>query len=627
MKRILRWLLLFSFLLSACQAVPGNPILAPETEVPVTQTLVQNTLAATPTSAPEATAKTVPFEPQAATFLELSPVSPPAEVDQRFELAVKTDGAYTNPYDPAEVDLRVRFQGPEGQEIVVPAFWYQEYHQGGMAATGEPGWRVRFTPTTPGVWQATAILGELQSAQLSFEAAPPAEVAHGFIRIQDNRFIRDDGQIFYPIGINMGWGSGDQVSIYDSWLEKLAANGGNIIRVWMASWSFGLEWNDTGLGNYTNRLDRAWQLDQIFKMAEARGVAIELVLLNHGAFSERVNPEWDGNPYNIKNGGMCESPECFVSNPQAREYFKRRLRYIAARWGYSTALFAWEWWNEADWTPINDDDMAAWIQEMTPALLSHDPNDHLLSTSYAVSARPKVTNLPEIDFSQVHLYSAMDPALNFPDLYLERSQAVPGKPVLFAEFGADTGIEDANSDDQQGLHLHNGLWAATFSGFASPAMYWWWDSYVDPLDLWPVFGRLNRFLEGEDPGRMAPGKFRISSTNVPVLALVAQDPTASNTIAMAWIHDRANALLGLQKQRLLLSLQEGGVPDDWVYRPEPIAGLTLTVLGLPDGTYTASWYASSEGKWLEAATFTVASGEAVIAVPTFQGDVAVKITK
>jgi len=616
MKGTLRWLLLAALLstgllLAACQANQAQSTPTAEATAPEAFSL------------PAAT----PVEPRAATFLTLKQLSPAARVYERLELAIETDGTYANPFDPAEVDLRLRLRGPEGQEVVIPAFWYQEYHQAGMAATGAPEWRARFSPASAGTWSATAFLGDLQSPELTFEAAAPDPDSHGFIRIQDNRFLHDDGQVFYPLGINIGWGSGDQVSNYAGWLEKLSANGGNIIRVWMASWSFAIEWDDTGLGNYTNRLYRAWQLDQVFSMAEDYSVVIELVLLNHGAFSERVNPEWDDNPYNVENGGMCEAPECFATDPQAREYFKRRLRYIAARWGYSTALFAWEWWNEADWTPIDDPEMAAWIQEMTPALLEHDPNDHLVSTSYAQSARPAINNLPEIDFSQVHLYSSVNPALQFPDLYLERSQAVPGKPVLFAEFGADAGIEDANSPDQQGLHLHNGLWAATFSGFASPAMYWWWDSYVDPLDLWPVFGRMARFLEGEDPGRMLPGKFRLSNPNFPVLALLAQDPAAGGTVAMAWIHDRKNTTDALQQARLLLSWQEGGVPQGWVYKPEAVQGLSLKLQGLPDGTYTARWYAPGEGVWLEDVIFSISDGEAAIAVPEFTGDMAVKITK
>ena len=53
----------------------------------------------------------------------------------------------------------------------------------------------------------------------------------------------------------MGWQNSNLVSDYTTWLNNLTANGGNFIRVWMASWSFGLEWKNgyngfSGLKNY-----------------------------------------------------------------------------------------------------------------------------------------------------------------------------------------------------------------------------------------------------------------------------------------------------------------------------------------------------------------------------------------
>jgi len=71
---------------------------------------------------------------------------------------------------------------------------------------------------------------------------------------------------------------------------------------------------------------------QVFNMARQDDIYIELVLLNHGAFSATVDPEWDANPYNSANGGPCDTPQCFATDPQAKQYFQRRLRYIAARW-------------------------------------------------------------------------------------------------------------------------------------------------------------------------------------------------------------------------------------------------------------------------------------------------------
>src|SRR6185436_8330311 len=139
----------------------------------------------------------------------------------------------------------------------------------------------------------------------------------------------------------------------------------------------------TGLGDYSGRMKQAWLLDQVFKLAEQRGVYIMLTLLNHGAFSTSVNPEWNDNPYNIANGGPLKEPRLFVRNAQARELFKRRVRYIAARWGYSPNLFAWEWWNEVSWTPIDDLSLKPWVAEMTAYIQQYDPNHHLVSLSYA----------------------------------------------------------------------------------------------------------------------------------------------------------------------------------------------------------------------------------------------------
>ena len=42
----------------------------------------------------------------------------------------------------------------------------------------------------------------------------------------------------------------------------------------------------------------------------------------------------------------------FATNPDAQRLWEQKLRYIAARWGYSTNLFCWEWWNEVNWTPL-----------------------------------------------------------------------------------------------------------------------------------------------------------------------------------------------------------------------------------------------------------------------------------
>jgi hypothetical protein len=67
----------------------------------------------------------------------------------------------SNPFDPDEIDLRVRFRAPSGREQIVPAFWYRPFTRRlvrdteRLDAAGSPGWRARFAPSG---WVATAAM-------------------------------------------------------------------------------------------------------------------------------------------------------------------------------------------------------------------------------------------------------------------------------------------------------------------------------------------------------------------------------------------------------------------------------------------------------------------------------------
>jgi hypothetical protein len=556
--------------------------------------------------------------------LSLASTSLPA----RFELVefdLQTSYAAQNPYDPAEIDLILNVTAPDGSQFSVPAFWFQDFDPATASPCGQPGWKARLTPDQEGEWKVQAEIAgqDILSQPLKFIAG--AKGTPGFVRLHPqnpNYFAFDDGSTFFPVGLNIGWWQSSPLEDYARWMDQLSANGGTLIRVWMADWSFGIEWNDTGLGNYDGRQYRAWLLDQLFQMARARGIYIELVLLNHGAFSDNTNPEWEYNPYNAALGGPLDSPAEFASNETARQYFQRRLRYIAARWGYSTNLFAWEWWNEVNWTPISTDDLAAWVVEMTAFLKHYDPYDHLVSISYAGSGWPQVLDLPEIDFIQHHEYSFLDPLEEFPKLLEWEKGFAPGKPVLFAEFGYSASGEDATSFDQHGIHLHNGLWAATFSGFASPVLYWWWDSYIDPLGLWDQFGSLTTFLKGQDLASLTPveaGKIKLSAATASALALGSEERL------LAWVRNPSyNAYLA--QARRDNDVRSKKTPEsEWRYQLEPLTGLTLTVMGLQDGSYTAKWYDPSTGQWLTESTVTIEDGNLMLDVPAFSVDVALRI--
>ncbi|RPI30536.1 MAG: DUF5060 domain-containing protein [Chloroflexota bacterium] len=555
-----------------------------------------------------------------ASYAALSLVTEEARTFNRVELSLETDGIYANPFDPAEADWWVTFTAPSGKETSVPAFWYQDFDRETLQPVGKPGWRVRFTPGEPGDWSAEASFNdaEVDTIPVHFTVSTdPA--ARGFIRIHPENsryFAFSDGSLFFPVGVNMAWSVDDVLIDYERWLNRLSENGGNAIRLWMASWSFGIEWKDTGLGDYSKRMDRAYLLDEVFKMSEERGIYIMLALLNHGAFNTRVNPEWDSNPYNIALGGPLKSPEEFAVDPLARQYFQRRLRYIAARWGYSTHLWSFEWWNEVNWTPLGDELLEPWIHEMTSALRAYDPYEHLVSNSVAYGATT-LWAMPEMSFSQIHDYTARDPVETFGSSYRQTREAGPGKPVVMGELGYSW-VGENYPFNVDGIQLHNGLWAAPFSGYAGTAMYWWWDNYIDPLNLWYQYRGIARFLEGENLAQLEPGRAGVSPKAATALTL------QNSQKALVWVSSNAYTAEAAQTTYEWAVKSKQNV-EGWHYLPPTLKNLMLTVTGLADGVYHVFWFDPVTGEWGGGESISSVNQTIKLALPPLQGDLALKI--
>jgi len=412
-------------------------------------------------------ARVVPAPPpgQAPIIHAVKPLGTSVPRYGRFEVVVDLVAQVQNPFDYGEGRLACVFTSPSGRTRVVDGFYFQDFSLdtglGSLAAIGEPQWRLRFTPDEVGTWRYTVSFvnqtGEARAEPRTFEVL--ASGAKGFTRRANQRYLKsDDGSTFFPIGENLGWYDSNVLD-YQNWLGKLSASGGNFIRVWMASWGFGLEWKDTGLGNYQNRLDRAWQLDWLLALAEQRGMRIQLCLNNHGQVSSLVNPEWADNPYNAANGGPCANTWDFFTDPIAKGYLKNRLRYLVARYGSSVSLASWELFNEADLTDAfsaHRDAVTAWHQEMARYLRSLDPYQHLITSSYAYDSSDAATwSLPELDYSQIHTYSGSADLELLHHAGILRYQANFGKPILIGELGLNTDGSNLSQLDPTGIHLHN----------------------------------------------------------------------------------------------------------------------------------------------------------------------------
>ena len=234
-----------------------------------------------------------------------------------------------------------------------------------------------------------------------------------------------------------------------------------------------------GLGRYYEKT--ANRLDAIFGLAKEQGIYIMLTIDYHGVFKAFIdrwasNAEWRTNPYNSANGGPCETPTDFFTNAEAKKIYKNKLRYLVARWGYSTHLAVWEFWNEIDnvmeTQQVPADAIASWHQEMADYLKQLDPYKHLVSTSVTYREIPGLWDIQNLDFTQHHNYGTTANMKESILKYVDRFH----KPDVVGEFAL--GWKGPGKDYPEGLYegeLHNGIWRGMFSPTPILPLSWWWE--------------------------------------------------------------------------------------------------------------------------------------------------------
>ncbi len=440
---------------------------------------------------------------------------------ERCELTFELSARYDNPYDPDEIDVGATLLSPSGKAVRIPGFYYEGFTScladgaETLERTGDGAWKVRFAPQETGTYTYFVTVkdktGQTQSPARTLTVRD--SLRDGFVRrstVVPNYLVYDSGKDYFAVGENVAWASErKQIYDYERYFDKLAASGCTYARVWMATWGLAIEWSPSdpnaqgdfgGTGKYS--MENAWRLDRVLQMAEDRGIHIVLTLgtygdlmIEKGYWNEQ---KWLYNPYNAAQGGPCRTPADMWTDEAAKGLYKKRLRYIVARWGYSQNLLALELWNEVS-AP------RAWVAEMAEFIKKLDPYGHFVTISLGAPPSAEyreshIWDLDDIDYTQIHLYGYQG---NLRDLIPELSAECFNrtgryrKPCLVAEFGIDSGKDDRFYDRAgTGVNLHNGLWAAACSGSFGGAMNWWWDQYVEKKDLYPHFNALSKFVKG-----------------------------------------------------------------------------------------------------------------------------------
>jgi len=439
-----------------------------------------------------------------------------------------------NIYDYEEVSVYALIQLPNQEYVRIDAFWYQEFSEN--ITTGvvnpsnnlegkvndmsddydyiltyvkenNPQFRFRYLPTQMGSYDMTVYIqieGDIiQEFHKTFEISSASDDYLGIVEVDSTNqrhFVFSEGGTYIPAGQNVAWYTSKDRQYYDylNWFQKMGEAKMNYARVWMAPWGFSLYWDD--VYNYDERQDQMYSLDRTLEIADDNDIYIQLCLLNHGMFSQEVNPMWpDSNNtwYTSKYGAnpyseYLSNPGLFFTSSEAKASFKNQIRYIIARFGYSDTIMAFELFNEVDWietyTAVYG---TAWHKEMSEFIKSIDPNHHMVTTSTKsdsfLSSVYQVFNLDSIDYVNVHSYGIYNHTSALPN---KQSQGftVFEKPILYDEVGySGNGGSDQMAKDPNNVTLHQELWAGAMGGGCGTGMNWWWESWIEPFDLYDQY--------------------------------------------------------------------------------------------------------------------------------------------
>ncbi len=417
----------------------------------------------------------------------------PVKEYQKFEWTINIAADFGNPYDQADISVDMVMTSPAGRPIVLPCY----FESGDSKASV---WKARYAPQELGEYRYYFRLkskgGEHVGDTNFFTVLPSGK--KGFLHKNNLwTFKYDNGELFRGIGENVGWESRSFEKdkwTYDYLLPKLSGNGANFFRTWMCYWNLPLEWKKVGqTKRYSNSDDyynpgAVKRMDELVNLTDSLNLKFMLTLDWHGHLMEGGG--WKNSNYNVVNGGPAKTPTEYFTSQKARAMYKNKLRYIVARWGYSTSIAAFEFFNEIDNAAFNGADsvliphhyITEWHDEMSRYLKDIDPYGHLVTTSVSHRDITGLNSIAYIDFNQKHIYKHTE---KIPGIYQDYINGF-GKPYVVGEFGLRWEDDDPKYAKEADYDFRRGLWYGMFSPCPILPMSWWWEMF-DNENMEPYF--------------------------------------------------------------------------------------------------------------------------------------------
>jgi len=495
-----------------------------------------------------------------------------------------------NPYADDSLHLNLVLTSPSGQRIVKWGFYMTEAawadslpsarlvdDQNGVLSPYTV--RFRFAPDEEGPWQfevriAAPFTQDPEGGPLaSFhgigytfvcDQALPDNRGPLHVNQVNHRLLQfENGDPFFALGLNMA-DIGDSllaINTMQQAMDELHSAGGNFLRMWLMRHQFAPEWVNLGVYDHYreeepctdwvgpprylgNCQHHCWAFDRILEHARKDNIYVQLCIDPNGPGIAYEVPAWGQNPYvrhfvepasvsrpyDVKEyfyqGGDIQNKESGVFY-----YWKRRYKYIMARWGYSVNIASFEPFNETDqmltyrtislanpyseYTTICPENRVTWYADsLLPVVIDQwmtdiaefvrGPVDTLSISSSPLGedgklfimsftdAEPPSTALPNyflpfhnpnVDMLDVHryLYAGgpdlrytfdMDSAFRSTFMVNEHK-----KPMNNGEIGTWGSVDDYRSYQYYSnydVSFHNELWASAFFGNFGVASSWYW---------------------------------------------------------------------------------------------------------------------------------------------------------
>jgi hypothetical protein len=370
-----------------------------------------------------------------------------------------------------------------------------------------------------------------------------------------------DGRLFIPVGINICWprfvSSEDSViQKMEHYLTQMAKNGGNFTRIWLSAPVFEVEHEKAG--QYDEAIAR--RIDKIVDIAKRNGIRIKFCLENFRLLSN-LPPSFAGSVpfdkpvYDQVNGGSLSSIDDFFTTEAGKDYYLKRVDFLASRYANEPTVFGWELWNEVNSVRVSDKKILIdWTRDMLPKVKKRFPRQLVMQSlgsfdsESATDLYRMFSMMPGNELAQVHRY--LDPGAKLPvskgamdvlayDAVKTLRDFAPGRPIVLSEVGAveahHAGPSKLYEKDTAGMMLHDYLFAAFFAGAAGPGQSWHWQYYIDKQNLWYQLARFNKVVSGLDPRSEHFEPFTVDHPKMTVYGL-----RGKKTILL-WCRDKDNS--------------------------------------------------------------------------------------